>query len=298
MKIGILGGGAIGLLFAAYLADNHDITIYTKRSEQAKKLNEAGLSLVSNNHKRHFKIKAEQLCNHPFDKDLVIVAVKQYHLKELLDKEKGLKNVHCNIVFIQNGMGHLSLLKDLINKNVYIGIVEHGALKLTDNSVEHTGIGQTKIAALKGSLDRGIVHSLETPHYFPFVLVEDWYSMVAEKLIINSAINPLTAIYKIPNGELIRNPHFMKNMKELYNEISSVIMIGDKCESWNRIVEVCERTAKNRSSMLKDIEEGRKTEIDAILGFIINEGASKNISLKLTPFLYDAIKGLEGQGRD
>ena len=128
--------------------------------------------------------------------------------------------------------------------------------------------------------------------------MEDWYSMVVEKVIINSVINPLTAIYKITNGELIKNPHFMKNMRDLYNEISSVIMISDKCESWNRIVEVCERTAKNRSSMLKDIEEGRQTEIDAILGFIINEGASKKISLKLTPFLYDAIKGLEGQGRD
>ena len=163
MKIGIVGGGAIGLLFAAYLADNHEITIYTKRSEQARKLKEAGLSLVRNNNILHFNVAAKQLCNHPFDDEVVIVAVKQYHLKELLDNEEGLRIVP-NLVFIQNGMGHLSLIKDLINKNVYIGIVEHGALKLTDNSVEHTGIGQTKFSTLKGSLNRGIVHSVETPH--------------------------------------------------------------------------------------------------------------------------------------
>ena len=57
MRIGIIGGGAIGLLFANYLSENHDVTIFTRTKEQAELLNRDGLNFIVNGQLQTKKIK-------------------------------------------------------------------------------------------------------------------------------------------------------------------------------------------------------------------------------------------------
>ena len=59
--------------------------------------------------------------------------------------------------------------------------------------------------------------------------------------------------------------------------------------------QVCRITAGNRSSMLKDLENGRQTEIDAILGYVLHEAQQTKQDCPMTRFLYMMIKGKEGQ---
>ena len=63
------------------------------------------------------------------------------------------------------------------------------------------------------------------------------------------------------------------------------------------IISVCKNTADNESSMLKDIKAHRTTEIDAIIGYILNLAQEKGIPLPITNTLYYMVKGLE-KGRD
>ncbi len=72
--------------------------------------------------------------------------------------------------------------------------------------------------------------------------------------------------------------------------------VQNKDESFEHVKAVCIATAENRSSMLKDLENGRKTEIDAILGHILSEAKSKGKSDCLTSSLYKMVKGKESQG--
>jgi len=58
-------------------------------------------------------------------------------------------------------------------------------------------------------------------------------------------------------------------------------------------MEICQKTAKNRSSMLKDVEAHRKTEIDAILGYVVLEAEKQNIKAPLTENFYHMLKGKE-----
>ncbi|WP_181833048.1 2-dehydropantoate 2-reductase [Bacillus taeanensis] len=293
MKISIIGGGSIGLLCSAYFCSlGEEVTLYTRREEQASEIVSKGLTLYKNRESHHFSINASPISEFRSHGGLVILAVKQYQLEEVL-KEISIKLEKGTLLFLQNGMGHLSLLDKLTKYNVLIGIVEHGALKTSDYEVIHTGEGTLKVALYRGK-DPYFNTSLETfnKNGFPIEKVEDWYEIMANKLVVNAVINPLTALYRVKNGELLKNPYFLHNMKLLFNEAVSVLEVN-RHQLWSTVEMICKKTAENRSSMLCDIEKGYTTEIDAISGYILAEANRQNRTLSLTSFLYKSIKGIE-----
>jgi 2-dehydropantoate 2-reductase len=75
----------------------------------------------------------------------------------------------------------------------------------------------------------------------------------------------------------------------------SVIPCNEE-QMWELVTTICKNTAQNKSSMLRDIEEGRKTEIDAILGYVLAEAKKIEREVAITQFLYDSIKGMERRG--
>ncbi|RXI98114.1 2-dehydropantoate 2-reductase [Anaerobacillus alkaliphilus] len=295
-KIGIIGGGSIGLLLAGYLSKaNYEVTIYTNTEKQAKSLSTEKLILHNQQGTTAYTVNSI-----PFDQadyytdDCLFVAVKQYHLKTLVPKLKDLPGSIRTMVFLQNGMGHLKYLNELTSKseNIYVGIVEHGALKKSDFVVTHTGIGELKIGSYRErqAKSSAIWENLtkvgfRTKHY------SDWLQIMERKLVVNGVINPLTALYRVKNGELVRNPYFQKIMRQLFDEIAHVIDCNEN--DWEQILQICENTSENHSSMLRDIEEGRETEIEAITGVLLDKGNNQEMTLPLNKFIFNCVKGIE-----
>jgi 2-dehydropantoate 2-reductase len=294
MNIGIVGGGSIGLLFGAYLSKmNHSVTLYTRTEEQAISLNEQGLVLQSEEKQSHLSINAswteKGLCEH----DIVVIAVKQYHLAHLLHLLHSIPT-STHLLFIQNGMGHINLIKQLPHNNILVGVVEHGALKENSFTVNHSGSGVTKISLYKG--DEAVINDFAsncTSPLFPFQVCENWYEMLIAKLVVNSMINPLTTVLRVENGKLISNPYFYQLLNQLYEEIVLVLQPDVPGDWWNMVVSICEKTACNRSSMLRDLELSKPTEIEGIVGFLRSLPTYCSENTPLLNFLYDAIKGLE-----
>ncbi|MFZ3588028.1 2-dehydropantoate 2-reductase [Bacillus sp. DJP31] len=298
MNIGIIGAGSIGLLFGAYLSKmNHTVTLYTRSVEQSSILNKEGVLVEYAASSSSSPVRSICIKNGLLTHDVIIIAVKQYHLPTILDELNSIE-VTTPLLFIQNGMGHVDLLKDLPHQQILVGVVEHGALKKNDFTVIHSGIGVTKISVFRG--DYTILHSLlwsdATPQ-FPFQLCEDWYEMLLSKLVVNSMINPLTALFGVENGQLLSNPYFFKLFQQLFGEINSLLQPGDPEIWWNSVISICERTAENRSSMLRDLEQKRPTEIEGIIGFLRSLPAYSHKNQPVINFLYTGIKGLEGQRR-
>lgn len=298
MKIAIVGGGSIGLLFATYLTENYDITVYTRSKKQASNLNERGVTLKKNN-----KIfKSCSIAAKPFDKwnnneDLTIITVKQYSLQNIIDKIALKENNKGNsLLFLQNGMGHIPLLEQLHGWNILLGVVEHGALRTANNIVQHTGVGVTKIANYSSNevvLQRLLTNKNKN---FLFVFDNDYEQMLLQKLIVNIMINPLTALLEVRNGLLIENEYYFKTFKLLYEEVIDIFDFPNKTEMFNHVINVCEQTSSNKSSMLKDIIEGRQTEVDAILGYALTVAKQKQLSTPLIEALYMLIKGKQLKG--
>ncbi|MDZ5608430.1 2-dehydropantoate 2-reductase [Bacillus pseudomycoides] len=292
MKIGIVGPGAIGLLFAFYLKKNkQDVTLFTRTVEQAEKLMQEGIRCIRKGEMETVFINVMPLENIVDEQmDYMFIAVKQYHLVNILPFIKEQRR----IIFLQNGMSHLHILQEIKCENVAVGIVEHGAKKENEYTVNHTGVGVTKFGVINGDLSQ-FESLLEcfSPKYFPMQVEEDWKRTMCYKLVINACINPLTALLGIQNGALLSNPYFYKVMEQIFQEVVFLVGEGEKEELWQLVCRVCETTAGNTSSMLADVRESRETEIDAIIGYVIEEARKQQKQVPTLQFLYNSIKGLE-----
>ncbi|NSL50768.1 2-dehydropantoate 2-reductase [Calidifontibacillus erzurumensis] len=297
MKVAIIGGGAVGLLIAAYISKaKMEPIIYTRREEQALALNEQGLKMYKNGIAENFAIKALPISKGlSGEEEIVIVTVKQYDVKKVIDFLSN-SQITKPILFLQNGMGHLTYLSELSSPSIYVGIVEHGVLRYSDTCIAHTGEGQIKVAPFKektASFDR-FVKELDAIG-FRTIMEENWYPVLVKKLIVNAVINPLTALYKVKNGALLTNQSFYNNMIAIFQEVTCAVELKDVSKVWDEVVAICKKTSENFSSMYKDIENNRPTEIDSILGYLLAEGKKNSMNMPLTSFLYNSIKGMENK---
>ncbi|WP_175638837.1 2-dehydropantoate 2-reductase [Metabacillus schmidteae] len=292
MEIGIIGAGSLGLLYSYYLSKKHKVTLYTNRQEQADQINNLGIHMVKGSISDRAIVHAT--AKKSYKESILIITVKQYQLDSIINVLKMLSP--RTIVFLQNGMGHISRLNSLLDHRVIVGIAEHGALKSDEHIVHHTGEGMTKLAAYQHQAE--IVQNLsflekDQINHFPFEFLSEWEKMLNEKLVVNATINPLTAVLRVKNGELMSNMYYKKLFYELFKEVISILEMEKRKELWDHVSGICLKTAENESSMFRDVQHHRQTEIDSILGYLILNAGGKNIPH--VSFLYNAIKGIESR---
>lgn len=114
------------------------------------------------------------------------------------------------------------------------------------------------------------------------------------KLVVNCGINPLTAILRAPNGELLRRPDAMFLMQCAALECADVA--GAKgvtlpfLDPADKVCEVARLTATNRSSMLQDVLRGAPTECEAINGAVVRWGERLGVSTPVNEVLLRLVR--------
>ncbi|WP_144500048.1 2-dehydropantoate 2-reductase [Bacillus pumilus] len=291
MNIGIIGGGAIGLLCASYLTQYHDVTVFTRRNEQAEEIRAFGIERTVKGETCQASVHAQTGITGEFD--LLIVTVKYHQLQDVLSELSTL-SPH-RILFLQNGMAHLLDLENWkTGHSLYIGVVEHGAMKMSDHEVNHTGIGIIKWGAFQHEAAADIKKALnETSFHFQMVYMDEWKKLLQEKLLVNVCINPLTTLLHVRNGALIQNPSYEYMMKCAFEEAVSILSLPEKERLWAYVNTVCENTAENQSSMLQDIVKGRQTERKAILGYLLKKAQAQGVAVPHLTFFDRSLEVLE-----
>ncbi|WP_002146025.1 2-dehydropantoate 2-reductase [Bacillus cereus] len=292
MKIGIVGPGAIGLLYTFYLQkSNQDVTLFTRNAKQAEELNLTGVTCIRNG-ERETVFPSILPIESMLDKqlDYTFIAVKQYHITDILPFMQG----ESSLIFLQNGMSHLQVMQKIGNERIAVGIVEHGAKKEDGHTVHHTGIGVTKFGVVRGqsSCFKKVFNCFPCD-YFPIQIEDDWKGIMRNKLVVNVCINPLTALLRVENGELISNPFFYQMMEQVFQEVAFLVKEEDKEMVWQMVCQVCEKTSHNTSSMLADVRANRQTEVNAIVGYVLEEAKEQQQSVPTLQFLFNVIKGME-----
>ncbi|TYV69663.1 2-dehydropantoate 2-reductase [Listeria monocytogenes] len=290
LKVGIIGAGAMGLLYAANFADTSELTLFTRRKEQSDLLNQKGLSLKDNSELKNIHIQATVITDAEklSEQELLIIAVKQYSLKTILPLLRSIPE-RVPFLFIQNGAAHLdsiSLLGD--KRTILLGISEHGAGREDDTTVIWRGHGRTKYSIYQGELNEAVIKILDSNPDFPVEKHASYLDIINEKLFINAVINPLTAVLQVQNGKLLENKEWHELLKTIVKEIQTVLPVENALE---KVEVICQVTATNFSSMALDRMNNRMTEIDGIVLPILEKGES----LPTLHALYHLIKGLEGE---
>ena len=294
MKIGIVGAGAIGLLFGAYLSKSgRDITFLVRETSLAKQF----YIEKTSEHPEQIACDTVSDITDLKQMDLIIIAVKYHHLPYLEDQLHSLP-LHIPLLFVQNGLSHLDFLQKLQQENILIGSVLHGATKVNSSTVQHLGIGPTYIGLYKGhwsSIDKLMENNDEN---FPLILTTDIEQMLMKKAMLNCLINPLTTIARVTNGELVENDSYKAILRGMYDEMMFAFDEWQERLTWDEVVSLCENTKENRSSMLKDFENGRMMELDTIVGAVLEKAAQRNKTLPILHAFYLLLSEINKEGDD
>ncbi|SDM62806.1 2-dehydropantoate 2-reductase [Fictibacillus solisalsi] len=299
MKVAVIGGGAIGLLFASFFTqEGYEVTVCTRTKDQADLLNKEGISVkTGTGEEKNYSICATVLHEYHEPPNYVIVCVKQNKLEtiigEFCHKEKFQGST---LVFIQNGMNHLVKLPTLPQDNIIAAVVEHGVSKMSESKIHHTGWGKVKVSSFRGSIELLFWERMKK-YGFEVAPPEQLSGIMQEKLVANSVINPITALFGVKNGEVLTNPNLKRLAERLFEEAYLSLGRTDRQSLWSYVLKICRKTGKNRSSMLRDIDNGRETEIDAISGYVLSLGKKQGMELPYTTFVYYGIKALEQKNK-
>jgi 2-dehydropantoate 2-reductase len=312
VRIGIIGGGAIGLLFGAKLAmAGENVTIWTRTAEQRESIVKAGISLTDELGTEHFlRVAGETLSearlrdaekNGLSPADWYLLALKQTDLtSEAIDVIARLIVTTPGtppLVCLQNGTGHLGKLAAAAKGRfaIYNAVTSSGAKREDIRSVRHTGSGPLYLESSTDGVRQKMLLNCFIRAGFDASLSNDIHNRVFQKLLINAIINPLTAIYDMTNGELPAHSGRLSLMKALHDETASILRAAgmeDWPDSWSGVLGVCERTSLNVSSMLADVRAGRRTEIDAINGEVVRLGASSGLGAPLNECMLRLVSTL------
>ena len=289
MRFVVVGAGSVGLLIGSYLAQHKaDVTFWVRREEQAAHLrNGLVREPGKNTYEVHATIHIEEL---PIDA-LWIIAVKYDALENVLSKISTLP-VRPDLLFVQNGIGHLSIAERYPLGRVSFATVEHGAARIDDRTVSHNGIGAITIAENAQILPYAQWMNGIDPDAFPIAIHQNAEQLLLRKVLINCAINPLTALWKVPNGELLENPYYHLLFRKLCDELLGNFTEYRSLASYEEMEEVCRKTARNRSSMLVDRENGRNMEIETILTAVLNKIERKGGTAPFLQILETMLLGI------
>ncbi len=295
----IVGTGALATLFAARLAQaGCRVTMLGTWQAGLDALGREGARLVDAHGNEHrFEVKVIRDPGECRDVRSVLVLVKAWQTERAAEQMRGVLATDGLAVTLQNGLGNREALAERLGwQRVAPGVTTTGATLLGPGLVRSGGEGVISIER-HPALDP-LEEALKAAG-FDVDIVEDAQSLIWGKLVINAAINPVTALLRIPNGELLERPAARELMTALAMETARVAAAESIPLPFPDPVaaaeEVARRTASNRSSMLQDVLRGAQTEIDAICGAIVRAGEEHGVPAPVNWACWKLLRALQAE---
>jgi 2-dehydropantoate 2-reductase len=304
MKIAVVGVGALGCLLGAYLSEVGDVVLVGHWPEQVARIRAQGLWLERPDGRRTHHSPA--IADNPLDVgrvEVALVAVKSRQTDEAARAIGVLLDAGGLAITLQNGLNNLARLRGMLGDHrVALGVTSEGATILGSGEVRHAGHGLTHFGRDPVLRDVQLdllaqIADLFNAAGFEAHLVNNTDGLIWGKLAVNAAINPLTALLRVPNGFLIEHEGLIDIMRRAAYEVAALaerqgiaLPYPDAAE---RALEVARATASNHSSMLQDVLRGAPTEIDAICGVIAHAGRELSVPTPVNERLWELVKRAE-----
>ena len=291
MDICVFGAGSLGTLIGGVLARSHDVTL-VGRDPHVSAIERDGLrisgAIETTTHPRADTTP-------PDTADLAVVTVKSFDTTAAADALAEC-SLHA-VLSLQNGLGNEATLADRLDAEVLGGTCTYGARRGDAGTVECTGVGDIVIGAPDGG-DSELAHRAVEAFQAADLVTEHSTKMpyrLWTKLAVNAGINATTALARVPNGALLEGPAGSVANLAASETARVARQEGVDLSSEDAVEQtyhVAEATAKNTSSMQQDILAGKRTEVDAINGYVA-ETADEETAVPVNETLASLLRGWE-----
>jgi 2-dehydropantoate 2-reductase len=305
MKIAIVGPGSMGCLFAALLAEGgNDVVLIDYKPERAAAISEGGIIIEDDGGERTVRVAASADPGAASDRDGVIFMVKAGSTREAAERLAPAVPSGVWAMSMQNGLGNVEILAGIFGaERCLAGTTAQGANSSGTARIRRAGRGDTFIGEFSGLVSPRVerLSAMFSDSGIPAEAVPGGVSaLLWKKAVINAGINPLTAVLRLRNGELLERPSARDAMRAAVAEAAAAarsagVDISD-ADAVEMVETVARRTAANISSMHQDVAAGRLTEIDFICGAIAAQADKYDIPVPVNRALLNLIRAMTEGG--
>jgi 2-dehydropantoate 2-reductase len=297
-RVAILGAGAMGAFFASKFFDAAEFsTVLVAGGERHDRLVRNGL--VVNGKAYAIPIVHPEEASPPAD--LIIVAVKHHHLPAAVGDLKNLVGEQTTILSVMNGLDSEETIGAVYGMDKVLYAVSVGIDAVREgNEVTYTAPGthffgeatnlqiSERVRRVQAAFERaGIAY--ETP--------PDMMRMLWWKLMVNVSMNPPSAVMRAPYGVFQSSPEAQALMEALMREVitlahaEGVNLTEQDIADWYPVLRTL--SPQGKTSMLQDLEAGRKTEIEMFAGKVVELGKKHGIPTPVNETMLRLVHLLE-----
>jgi len=235
--------------------------------------------------------------------ELILVTVKAFDTENVARLLKKSARAETTVLSLQNGLGNIEKLSRRLGAaSVLGGCTSEGAMSKGPGDIVHTGRGRTWLGEFNGRMSKRClaINRVFREAGFASEVSRDIKGVLWAKTIVNSAINPISALTRLPNGDLPRVAGLSQLASRVVEEgiaAGHAARVSLRPDPKRLISQVLSSTARNKSSMLLDIESGKKTEIRQLNGYLSIVGKRLGVAMPCNDFLTALVVGLEISSR-
>jgi 2-dehydropantoate 2-reductase len=303
-RVAVVGAGAVGCYFGGMLARAGARVTLIGRPAHVDVWRRDGLFVDSVNFQESVSVEASTDVHASGDADLVLFSVKSLDTEETARQLAGHLRRDALVVSLQNGVDNVERMRaaalDPIAAVVYVA-----SSMPAPGRVKHGGRGDLVIGDLPGR--SGL------PREDAVARVSSWFEAAGVpcgvspnieadlwiKLIINAGLNGISALASVPYGDIVALPESRETVRRLVNECVAVARAGDvslpEVDFAEMVLRFAEKVGEVYSSTAQDLERGKRTEIDALNGFVVRRGDGLGVPTPVNQSLLALVKLREAQ---
>ncbi len=290
----IIGYGNVGRFIGYILRREHPLMV-------SRRLGQGRVTYLFREDDEQTEVSLPSIgLNMPFRCSKAFLTVKAFDVPFVSEM---LRDKVETVFSLQNGLGVYEFLVDVFGKDRVFGMpLTYGVMSCGDDCSELAGKGVFYMGPLSsdagGTVVSGIASLFKMCGY-NVELVDDILSFIWLKGLVNIGINPLTALTRKPNGIIVEDDGIREIAVEAVREAERIALsqgIELPTDPVKAMLDVAGMTRRNLSSMLQDVLNGRRTEIDFLNGYIYRKGVELGIDTPVNKLLYFLVKALEKSG--
>ena len=299
MRIIVVGAGAMGSIYGGRLSQHNEVTLIDTNTSLVEKIARDGIILEEGGVETSFHPSASTTTS---DKaDLVILFTKALYSVSALENIKTAIGENTYLMTLQNGAGHERMLSQFVNTDhVIIGTTEDNGAVISLGVIHHGGKGVTNIGLLNGSKVKILEDIKESFDKcgFDVRIHENIQQLIWDKLMTNVSLSVLTAILQCDMSYISSNESAFAICRKLIEETVRVASAMNLEFDTEKVIQKVRSTSENNpggyTSIMMDIKNGRKTEVDTISGAVVAKAHELGVPVPHHEMAVSLIHALEG----
>jgi 2-dehydropantoate 2-reductase len=296
--VAIVGAGAMGAAYAAMFTDAVGFSVsFVARGKRFEHLKSR--TLCVNDRLYHVPVVHPDL--RPEPADLVLVALKHHHLDGAVGDIAALTGEETTVLSVMNGLESEATIGAACGRDklVYAIAVVIDALR-ADQRFSYANPGKIifgpmanddsgpRLARIGEALNRAGI-ACEVP---ADIMRAMWW-----KFMINVGINQASAVLRAPYGVFQSSAEARSLMRSLMREVvelageAGIDLTEKDIDAWEQIL--MKLSPAGKTSMLQDVEAGRKTEVEIFAGKVVAMGQAYRIPTPVNETMQQIIKVIE-----